>query len=984
MRRLATPLVLFAAVEIGFSSLVAQAPATPKKDWPYSMDHGPYLMTTFEGGGRSGNTIKGVVVKLPGDDGKPVGAVAFDTELLRLSAAWTDGWLRLRGTAYDGAHGPMCALRGRKVTETALGPGWAHRGDLDDPRSIEDGPLPRDWGQYEGLWLKEGQVVVGYRVDDMQVREGYGYLPGGVVTRTLELGPSKSEQILVVADGPAGALAGRMEMNAPQRVAMLQWVPEVDGLVELDGTTVDWSDLSMGGPSAGDYLDSSSGTGAVITRVGGEFAPVNGKGGGVAALMDGVASKNDDDWAGSCWFDKHQVGKRRSDRGRLHIDLQKSVPVSRISTYSWHKGNRATQRYTIYGSAAATAPDVEAKDPEKAGWTRIAKVDSSELGPGDKHAASSSQKDGLGTFRHLLLHVENGGTFFSEIDVFADSFRAAVDAVGRSRQNLMATMHGDPAEFVVETNRILVKVPAHAEPMRLQLRMAAGDDKAIEALGKVFEDDAVAPLPRRPAPRQWGDAITTKGTRGDAEGGFAVDTITIPFENRFGSRMRTGAFDFVGETSAAVSTWNGDVWIVEGIDEDLDELRWTRFATGLYDPLGLKVVGGVIHVHGRDGITRLHDTDKNGEADWYECFNNQVYVTHAFHEFAFDLQTDKAGNFYLSKGAPVNPGGRGFQRIAPHHGTILKVSKDGATIEPIATGMRAPNGIGVHEGAHGTVFTSGDNEGTYMPRCRLNWFYEPGFYAGVKDCAHRTPVPDRPDLPLCWMPMEVDNSSGGQVLVTSEEWGDLQGSVLHCSYGTCSVYLVMPEWPRNHEGPVQGGVVRLPVDFSSSCMRPRFSPHDGQLYVIGLKGWQTSAAREGGFHRVRRVDAPLDIPTKLVTCDEGVYVTFPQALDLEYAEDPESYGVEVWNYRYSQAYGSPELSVLEPGREVERGKKNRDPLKITSAKVGPDQKTVFLAIEGMKPVHQMRINWNVDTAAGEQLKGELHNTIHELRKNPGF
>lgn len=946
--------------------------------WPYSMDYGPYLMTTFEGGGQSGNTMKGVVVRLAG------GAVAFDTELLRLSAAWTDGWLRLKGTAYDGAHGPMVRLRGRKVAETAIGPGWARNGDFADPRPIPDGPLPREWGQYRGLWLAGDQVIIGYRFDDMEVREGYGSEDGGrVITRTLELGASKRKQVLVVEDGPLAALAGSLEMNAPLRVGMLQWTPAAKGGVEYDGTTAGWRDLAMGAPSNGDYLDAASGTGAVARWVAGH-APAHGKGQPeLPRLHDGAAATNDDDTGASTWFDKHKAAGRDTDQGRFHVDLQRVVDVSRISTFSWHKGNRAVQQYDVFGSGEA-APDLQAKNLEGKGWTRIASVNSNALGDGDKHGASVWREGGLGKFRHLVFHVRRGSTFFSEIDVYADRFRADVDATGRARQNLMVALRGDAADIVVEQNRILLEVPPHDGPIRLQLAMTAGDEKHIGDVGEALvRDVAVAPLPRQPAALRWGEPIVTKGALGDADGALAVDTITIPLDNRFGSRMRTGGFDFFSDGRAAVSTWNGDVWIVSGIDADLDELQWRRFATGLFDPLGLRIVDDVIYVHGRDGLTRLFDTDGNGEADFYECFNNQVYITHAFHEFAFDLQTDADGSFYFSKGAPVNPGGRGFMRIAPHHGTILKVSKDGSSIDVMATGMRAPNGIGVHAGKHGTVFTSGDNEGTWMPRCRLNWFYEPGFYAGVKDTAHRTPVPDLPDLPLCWMPMEIDNSSGGQVMVTGDAWSDLAGSILHCSYGTCSTYLVLPEWPEDH-GQVQGGVIRLPVNFSSSCMRPRFSPIDGQLYVVGLKGWQTSAAREGGFHRVRRTGKPFAMPLRLRTCKQGVYLTFDTDLDPELAADPDSYGVEVWNYLYSQNYGSPELSVLQPDRKVEQGKRNRDPLTVTKAVLGADKRTVFLAVDGMRPVHQMRISWNVDTAAGVQQKGELHNTIHALAEDPGF
>lgn len=960
--------------------------AQDNRPWPYSMDHGPYLMTTFEGDGLSGDTHKGVVVRL-GD----VGAVAFDTELLRLSAAWTDGWLHLRGTAYDGAHGPMVRLRGRKVAETRPGPGWANAGDFADPRSIPHGPLPKEWGAYRGLWLAEDQVVVGYTVGDMTVREGYGIDAGArIVTRTLELGPSAKEQLLAVEDGPEGARIGSADLQAPARLALLQWQPVVTELVELASTPAAWDTLPMGGPQAGDYLDASSGTGAVISfvpgfaRAHGRAAPAEGDADtaeslALPLLQDGMASRGDDGQDGSVWFDRHRVRGRDSQAGRFLVDLRKAVDVSRISSFSGPEGNRSVQQYDVFGSAADACPDAAAADPEKSGWTKIASVDSGPLGPGDRHAASIHRENGLGKFRHLLFTVRSGGAYFAEIDVFADRFRAPVDSVGRSRSNLACALRGDagPTLQVVDA-RILLRVPPHARPLRVQLAMTAGDQRHLDAvLPRLLLDKEVAPLPSKPAAARWGEPIVTKGALGDADGAFAVDTITIPLDNRFGSRMRTGAFDFFSDGRAAVSTWNGDVWIVSGIDDDLDELQWRRFATGMFDPLGVRIVDDVLYVHGRDGLTRLHDTDGNGEADFYECFNNDVLITHAFHEFAFDLQTDAEGNFYFSKGAPVNPGGRGFQKIVPHHGTILKVSKDGSRIETVATGMRAPNGIGVSPTG---VITSGDNEGTFMPRCRLNYIEQPGFYAGVKDTAHRSPVPDEPDLPLCWMPMEIDNSSGGQVWVTGKGWPDLQGRLLHCSYGTCSVYLVLDERVAGH---IQGGVVRLPANFSSSCMRARYGP-DGQLYVIGLQGWQTSAAREGGFHRVRRTDKPLGLPIALRTCTAGVYLTFAEALDAETANDPDSFGVEIWNYLYSPNYGSPELSVLHPERKVEQGKPNRDALKVTSAKLSDDGKTVFLAIEGMQPVHQMKITWNVDSKAGATLKGELHNTMHALAADPGF
>jgi hypothetical protein len=818
----------------------------------------------------------------------------------------------------------------------------------------------------------------------MDVREGYGIATVATqraFLRTLELGPSKSAQTMVVLDGPDGVQPGTAQVGGDVRLALLQWQPKVDALVELAATTRGWETLPMGGPAKGDWLDPASGTGASIAFVPG-FAKVHGAGEGFAVpkLADGEGAQNADDWQRSVWFDKWKQDGKETDDGRFVADLGKAVAVSRINTFTWHGGYRSRQEYEVFGAGGDAAPDAAAKDPEAAGWKKIASVDSDRLGEGDKHGVGIAQPDGLGTFRHLLFVVKSGSAFFSEIDVFADDKRAAVDSVGRSRQNLACALRGDAgAELVVEGSRVLLRVPAHDAALRLQLVHAAGDEAALTAvMPELAKTGAVAALPSEPAKARWGDPIVTVGVRAEDDGPFAVDTITIPFDNRFQSRMRTGAFDLFRDGRAAVSTWNGDVWVVSGIDDKLERLEWKRFATGLFDPLGLRIVDDVVYVHGRDGLTRLHDRNGDGEADWYECFNNQVYITPAFHEFAFDLQTDAEGNFYFSKGAPVNPGGRGFMKIVPHHGTILRVSRDGSRIETIASGLRAPNGIGVSPTG---IVTSGDNEGTFMPRCRLNWITKPGFYAGVKDTAHRSPVPDQPDLPLCWMPMEIDNSSGGQVWVTGKAWADLDGRLLHQSYGTCSTYLVLKE---EVDGIVQGGVVRLPANFSSSCMRGRFSSKDGQLYVIGLQGWQTSAAREGGFHRVRRTDKPHGLPIGWKTSDQGVYLTFAEPLDAASAADPENWGVEIWNYRYSPNYGSPEISLLHPERAVEQGKPNRDALKVTGAKLSPDGKTVFVAVDGMRVVHQIKVTWNVDAKEGRERKGELHASIHVLAKDTGF
>jgi glucose/arabinose dehydrogenase len=472
-------------------------------------------------------------------------------------------------------------------------------------------------------------------------------------------------------------------------------------------------------------------------------------------------------------------------------------------------------------------------------------------------------------------------------------------------------------------------------------------------------------------PARWGEAIETKGAVSPEPGPYVVDRLTLPEPNPWRAKMRVGGFDFFADGArAALCTWDGDVWIVSGIDEKLEKLSWKRFATGLYQPLGLRIVDDLIYAVGHDQITRLHDLNGDGEADFYENFNNDWELTTAFHTFCFDLQTDPQGNFYFAFNAPVRGGGGGFHRITSHHGTILKVSKDGSTLDVFATGFRANNGIGV--GPNGEV-TSGDNEGTWVPKCPLHWV-KPGSFNGVVDAAHREmksskgkPDPAEEPKPVCWMPKNVDNSGGGQVWVTSDRWGPFRGELLHMSYGTSSLYKVLME---EVGGVRQGGVVKFPLRFTSSAMRARFNPKDGQLYVAGLRGWQSNAAREGGLDRVRYTGAPVFMPTGLKATKTGLAVTFTGEVDPAGLEA----SVSVWNYRWTSAYGSGEYST-DP--EKKDGKK-ADALEVKSAALASDRRTLLLEVAGLKPVHQMRIALRAAPAGGKPASFEIHNTIHAL------
>jgi hypothetical protein len=462
----------------------------------------------------------------------------------------------------------------------------------------------------------------------------------------------------------------------------------------------------------------------------------------------------------------------------------------------------------------------------------------------------------------------------------------------------------------------------------------------------------------RGGPQIWTQTLATRGRTGNG-GPYVVDTLTIPEQNPWGSWMRLVAFDFFSDGRAAVSTWSGDVWIVSGIDEKLEKLQWKRFASGLFEPLGLRVVKDELFVLCRDQLARLHDLNGDGEADWVESFNRDAPVGPSYHAFAFELQTDRAGNFYYIRcGQRVDP-------ALPLQGGLVKVSRDGKKSELMATGLRAANSLCV--GPNDEI-TCADNQGNWIPASRLNWIERGGFY-GYAPHARRDPVPTAADPPLCWIPMQLDNSSGSQAWVTGDRWGPLKGQLLHTSYGKGTLFLVLrDELPAVK----QGGVVQFPLKFDSGIMRARFHPLDGQLYVAGLKGWQTVGTRDGCLQRVRYSGGKLLLPVGLKTQRDGVAITFATELDASSANDSENYAVERWNYLWSDKYGSPEYKVSEPGQL------GRDKMEIESTRLADDNRTVLIKVRDLRPAMQMRLQFRLRAATGEAINSEIHHTINAL------
>lgn len=544
----------------------------------------------------------------------------------------------------------------------------------------------------------------------------------------------------------------------------------------------------------------------------------------------------------------------------------------------------------------------------------------------------------------------------------------------------VVALGGAPKGVVLEAkedSRALLRIPKGTAASTFTVFIWRGDASRLSMIaGLLKEKPELAPFAKG-GPARWPETVVTKGilnTSTTPDGAYTTDSITAPTDNPWKRRIRFAGLDFFSDGKrAALCTHDGDIWIVSGIDASLEKLEWRRFASGQYETLGLVIVDDVIYTSGRDQITRYHDLNKDGEADYYENFNNQIMSTEGFHEFVFDLQTDRKGNFYFAKANPVNAGGGGFGdqkaakgngTVCSHSGAMFKVSRDGRKFDVIATGLRAPNGIGV--GPDGQL-TASDNEGTWVPTTPLHWI-QPGQFCGVVNKLTSKETADRFVPPLCWLSkQDYDNSGGGQIWVTSSKWGPFTGEMLHESYGKSSLYLVLDQ--DIGSGRRQGGVVKFPLRFTSSVMRAKFHKQDGQLYVCGLSEWQSNAAKITGFDRVRFTGKPVYSVRDLRVNEEGIHLTFTQPLDPASAADLQNFGGKRWNYARTSNYGSPEFSVADPK------KRGRDTLEITGTKLSPDGKTVTVQIADLKPVMQQSLKFNLKAADGTAINQEIQHTI---------
>ena len=969
--------------------------STPDARPPWeAMDYGPFLTASIEAAEpRTNIAYKGIAIKLGGDRNE---SVVFDTDLLRYSAGWTGGFVALKGVVFDGEHWAYPRINGRQVFGNPSAPGWARAGSFHDPREYPFGPLPKDWAHWRGLWLHGKQVVLSYSVGPMSVLE----MPDlerrpdvAAFARILNLGPVSSESIVQVALDPnrRGQLLDVAELKLVDEATPAETCLAVLDLkrdARSDSTNAPVAlDQGLIGRWEVDEVDPSpmvdQSTSGRKLRLNGIRSTPNGHTGG-ALDLDGAHFAEIDradeidslqhDFTTAAWINTSGDGVILSLTG----SGDKWVPDGKAL---FVRAGKLTFDVGWVGAVAGSVPVADGK------WHHVGMTWSH--GDGTVQLFVDGQLDGTGKLkprRAISAPVLRVG--FCARDFPASPwFRGRLDGLRLYQRALnsaeMAALAGaTPSSEVLaaalvgtgrgarwlatEDGNLRLRLPASAQPVRCKILLWRGPRERLPEFAALVKSSSPASDLEElthGGPARWPEKLVTQAKLGSDGGPYAIDTLTDPEHNPWHSWLRFGGLDFFPDGKrAALCTWNGDVWIVSGVDGDLHELTWQRIATGLFQPLGLQIVDGQIYVLGRDQITRLHDLNGDGEIDFYENFNNDCMTSEHFHEFALDLKLGPDGSFYYIKCAC-----HGLPASHPHHGTLLRVSRDGSKLEVVARGFRAANGLGV--GPRGE-FTCIDNQGYWMPANRINWIQPGGWYGNqwAWNPAGRTNY----DEPLCWMHNFVDRSGGTQLWVPGRNWGPFQDEIITISYGMGHMFLLLKEQVG---GLMQGAVTRFPVEFETGAMRGVFHPQSGQLYTCGLYGWAGNQTKPGGFYRVRYTSKAVNMANELHFVRDGIVLGFTDPLEPASATDPGNYDVTAWNYRWTANYGSPDFKL--------NGQEGRDTWPVESTRLSADHRKVFLKLPDVQRVMQVHVVFNLKAADGADVKNFVHGTIHHLNSKSG-
>jgi len=456
--------------------------------------------------------------------------------------------------------------------------------------------------------------------------------------------------------------------------------------------------------------------------------------------------------------------------------------------------------------------------------------------------------------------------------------------------------------------------------------------------------------------------------------------------------LEAGGIELMPDGKVAVCTRRGEIWMVDNaFSANPEEATFTRFAHGLHEVLGIVERDGWLYATQRGELTKMNDTDGDGQADVFRTVCDDWGITGNYHEYAFGSKFDADGNIWvalcLTGSFSSNIEFRGWcVRVKPN-GEPGTSATAGGTMIPTCSGLRSPGGIG--QNAAGDMFYT-DNQGPWNGTCSLKWL-RPGSFqghpAGNKWYDHPLaeqymgPRPQDPqdksrimteakkipeyEPPAVLFPYKkMGQSASGIVCDTTDgKFGPFRNQIF---VGDQTYSTVMRCFLEKVDGHYQGACFPFRKGFGSGTLSLHLTD-DGTMFVGGTnRGWGSRGNKPFSFEKlVWTGKVPFEIHEMRAKPD-GFELTFTHPVDPETAGNVKSYQMETYTYIYRAKYGSPEVDHTTPT--------------MTKAVVAEDGKSVRLYVNGLQEghVHELHADGVRSKTGLPLLHKEAYYTLNDI------
>jgi hypothetical protein len=388
--------------------------------------------------------------------------------------------------------------------------------------------------------------------------------------------------------------------------------------------------------------------------------------------------------------------------------------------------------------------------------------------------------------------------------------------------------------------------------------------------------------------------------------------------------LEVGGLTLTADGQLAVSSRRGDIYRVRNPLGPPEQMQFTLFARGLHEVLGLAERDGWLYATQRGEITRLKDSDGDGQADLLQTLADGWGISGDYHEYALGSPFDRDGNLWVVLCLTGS-----FTSETLFRGWCLRVTPAGEVI-PTCSGLRSPGGVGMNAAGH--MFYT-DNQGPWNGTCSLKHL-APGSFQGhpggnrwYEATDALGPRPDEPKSggrvleeaeripqllpPAVYFPYKkMGQSASGIVCDTTQgDFGPFQEQLF---VGDQTFSTVMRVFLEQVDGRYQGACFPFKEGFASGSLSLLLAP-GGQMFVGGTnRGWGSRGNRP---FSLERLDWTGKVPFEVLAMHarpDGFELTFTHPVDRDSVERLESYRLETYTYVYHSNYGSPEVDTTKP------------------------------------------------------------------------